>query len=325
MLLSIIIPIYNGEKFIKDCLLRILPYISDKCELIIVNDGSTDATTNILQQLKKNNNISIYNNSNMGVSYSRNFGIKKSHGKWIIFLDVDDLLSDNWYDIIRKYLNFEADVLFFSSNSNIVDLNNIEKDKIYDYILGVNKNNYFLSTPWSKIYSRKFLVDNKIFFDSNIVNGEDMLFNISVIKKCQNYKFFNESFYMYKINSSSVTHKYNSNLLLSDQNFHKVLYNVLDGSISNNSLVIKKNYCIKNALFLLINNSFYLKKYDLFIKSVKEINLYPLYNSVSINNIFNFRDLVILLYKKKLFFMIYILLKIRSLKKSKAMDTYIKV
>ena len=152
MLLSIIIPIYNGEKFIKDCLLRILPYISDKCELIIVNDGSTDATTNILQQLKKNNNISIYNNSNMGVSYSRNFGIKKSHGKWIIFLDVDDLLSDNWYDIIRKYLNFEADVLFFSSNSNIVDLNNIEKDKIYDYILGVN--------IFYQLRGQKYIVEN---------------------------------------------------------------------------------------------------------------------------------------------------------------------
>ena len=83
MKISIIIPAYNAEKFIEKC----LNSISLDCEIIVVNDGSKDNTDIIL---KKKKNITIFNNDNHGVSYSRNFGIKNANGEYIMFLDSDD-------------------------------------------------------------------------------------------------------------------------------------------------------------------------------------------------------------------------------------------
>ena len=86
--LSIIIPVYNGEKYIKRCLDSIFTQSFENYEVIIVNDGSTDNTKNILDELK-NDKLKIYNNENHGVSYSRNFGIEHSIGEYIMFVDVE--------------------------------------------------------------------------------------------------------------------------------------------------------------------------------------------------------------------------------------------
>ena len=116
MKLSIIIPTYNSATYIKQCLDSIYKNalnIIDSFEVIVVNDGSTDNTSDILNQYQFQN-LKIYTNSNHGVSYSRNYGIGKASGKYIMFVDSDDLLIENWFNIINKYLDNNIDFLLFT-------------------------------------------------------------------------------------------------------------------------------------------------------------------------------------------------------------------
>ena len=128
--ISIIIPIYNGEKFIKKCLDSILANYNKNYEVIIINDGSTDGTREILNNYKEEN-IKIINNNNNGVSFSRNLGIKLATGKYIMFVDIDDYLSSNWYEIIKEEIQkSDIEVGIFSKN----DIS-CEKNIIIDYII----------------------------------------------------------------------------------------------------------------------------------------------------------------------------------------------
>ena len=91
-LISVIIPVYNGEKYIKRCVDSILSQSYDNYEIIIINDGSSDKTLSVLREYRAYSNISIYNNRNHGVSYSRNYGMRHSNGDYIIFVDADDVM-----------------------------------------------------------------------------------------------------------------------------------------------------------------------------------------------------------------------------------------
>lgn len=104
---SVIIPAYNAEKYIKMTVESIINQTLKEIEVIIINDGSTDNTLSIINELeKKDDRIIIINNENKGVSYSRNIGIKKSRGEYLAFIDADDWIEKNYlkdtYNIAEK-------------------------------------------------------------------------------------------------------------------------------------------------------------------------------------------------------------------------------
>ena len=115
MKLSIIVPIYNVELYLEECLQSLIIDDND-IEYILINDGSTDNSLEICKKFEKQSNVKIYNNTNHGVSFTRNFGISKAKGKWVMFVDSDDLLVSKWNLKISKYFDKKEDVLFFSSN-----------------------------------------------------------------------------------------------------------------------------------------------------------------------------------------------------------------
>lgn len=213
--LSIIIPVYNVENYIKRCLDSILIYKEKNIEIILINDGSTDNSIKILEDYQKNDErIKIISRKNKGLSISRNEGIKNSQGDYIWFVD-----SDDWIDIseINELINLckknQLDILSFNfkeirgkkillvnkyinyKNSILRGLKYLE-DSVY-------KRHYKVS-PCSNIYKRRFITDNKLFFLEKVYN-EDIEHSTKSLVLAEKFMCLNKCFYYYEKRENSIT------------------------------------------------------------------------------------------------------------------------
>ena len=167
--ISIVIPVFNSQKFIKECISNILNIISNKIELIIINDNSNDDTKKICNKfVQKNNNIRLINlKKNCGVSVARNIGIRSSKGKYLIFLDSDDLLLKDTLKKINKLIedSNNKDIIFFPSYdpiNKVIDNNFlIKKFNNKSFINNIKNLNQFRLTCWNFIYKKDFLKKKK--------------------------------------------------------------------------------------------------------------------------------------------------------------------
>ena len=192
---SIIIPTYNSKNYINNCLNSITNNCDDDLEIIIVDDASTDNTIIICENFKKiNNNIRIFKlKKNRGPGYCRNLGIKKSKGKYIIFLDSDDTFYYNSIKKNKTTINkFKPDIIYHNFLRNKKPLNNnhilkffsqknLEKEKFLDICI---KHKIFFNECWKYSVSKKFLLDNKIEF-RNIRIAEDQLFGAECLNSAK--------------------------------------------------------------------------------------------------------------------------------------------
>lgn len=255
MKLSLIVPVYNAEKYLTECLTSIVAELTDEMELIIVNDGSTDSSSKICKQFECSN-VRIFENDNHGVSYSRNFGIDKAIGEYICFIDADDILSKNWSKNILENLNSAFDYIIFLSNIT----NNIEKEKLLEYTFKVDDKFHWISTPWSKIYKKELLNKYQIRFKNGVINGEDMLFNAEVILSTDNISYVDCNIYNYRVNPLSVTKTFKDRLFKSDQFFLQYLQQIFEQQ--KLSCVKYYNYCLENAIMMFLDKISLLKKED---------------------------------------------------------------
>lgn len=313
MFLSIIIPTYNCGKYINDCIESIKKVAGNDIEVIIIDDGSTDDTKTIIKKYE-NNNYKYFKNKNNGVSYSRNFGIKNAKGKYIMFVDADDVLEENWYPIIKKIKSENYDIIYFS---NYYDVDKIKQKDIIENIIGYPTVNNLgnLSSVCSKLYKRDFLLTNNIRFEEEIVNGEDLLFNLKSIFFTQNIKFIKESFYRYRINCDSATHNFNDYIFDSNSKFIKKMCNYFN-DLSSYSVNNYYTFCMFNSIYIflyrisLIKNKaerkskYYIFKkneYKVFLKKYKFRYEYGLIKNIFIYFVkFNFIDIAIFFMKIKI-------------------------
>lgn len=306
MKLSIIIPVYNCENYIEECIKSILDKIDfNISELIIINDGSTDNTKKLLEKYNNIKNMFIYNNENHGVSYSRNFGILKATGKYIMFVDSDDYLYDNWFVIYDIINTSNYDLVYLNENQIEYNLyNQIKKT------LGMSFSKYY-ATIWSKLYSRKFLLKNDIEFRNSITHGEDMIFNIECNLKSSNIFYYVDSIYFYRENFESVTHVINNNIFAN----HDVFKSELLYLLNNYSIDIKfidniMTYLDSSFIISILHKLYYVEKK----KEKREIKNYLLkLNNYSISNKYLKFDkrLLLFFYKKKFYALINIFFKIK--------------
>lgn len=300
-LLSIIIPVYNGEKYIKECLNSITKNSNiENYEIIIINDGSNDNTYKIINTYKKYN-VKIYNNTNHGVSYSRNYGIQHASGKYIMFVDSDDKLKENWYSIVMNELNDYLDMIIFTSKK-------IKQDKIYNFITGANMQNICIGAPFSKLIKREIIEKNNIQFNENLINGEDMVFNCSIIKKCNNIKIVNNSFYMYRSTPNSVTNRFDKRIIDNDYYFNIIM----------NELLYEKKDIIKfnrtNGLYTILDRISYCKQYKIAEEYYNSIDK-SFYKEKEMDYIYmsNFKRIINRMFYKEAYWMIFIILKFRNI------------
>ena len=186
---SIIVPVYNTEKYLKKCLDSLVNQTLKDIEIICINDGSLDNSLQILKEYeKKDNRIKIVNQRNQGVSIARNNGIKLASGEYIGFTDSDDYVDLDFYE-----------KLYNGANNQDMCGGEIKKSN-YQY------RKYYCF--WSYIYKKSLIINNNIIFPEKITNGEDVCFLWKAIFLSNKINYVNNTYYHYiKRNGSAVNSK----------------------------------------------------------------------------------------------------------------------
>lgn len=203
--ISVIIPVYNVEKYIEQCLDSIVNQTYQNLEIIIVNDGSNDNSLEIINRYSQNDRrIKIINLENKGVSFARNIGIKNSEGNYISFVDSDDYLNLNTYEKLVENLDGEDLIIFNygrfeNSTGEIIKEKYVSDDEMQEL---PEEKRYLYSkinhSCWNKLYKTEYLKRNEFkFFE---ILYEDVFFNLEVIYSTNNIKILNEAFYKYRVN-----------------------------------------------------------------------------------------------------------------------------
>ncbi len=303
MILSIIIPLYNCENEIKRCLSSIIDNIENsnnyqrEIEVIVVNDGSTDNSLNIAQQIANNYTfIKIISQNNLGVSEARNTGIKIATGKYIWFIDSDDYIP---YDTIRYLIQIiiknNLEILSFSSvcgtlthlenykiKQNFNDLSNI--------ISGIEYIANYQYTPylWKYIFRKQLIIDNNIYFAAGKTIGEDTLFTTSLFLLATRFASVDAECYYYVTRENSITH--NQNITHQDKLIDDYIYVAKHLSELLTTISKEKHYTRiedrRNSFifFALIKVLRYLpNRVNEVINILKQENLYP-FRQLSPNN-----------------------------------------
>lgn len=231
--LSVIVPVYNAEKYISRCIKSILSNQGIGLELIMINDGSSDRTEEIIKEYLVDDRLIYIKKKNEGVSVARNIGIMCARGTYIIFVDADDYIPDNSLkDRIKKTKN--ADLLI--SNFNIES--HREKDKVNSKIIekkeiSQNEALWALSVKskigyqgylWNKVFRRSLILDNNIFFKKDIYYGEDRLFIAEYILSCGKIELSNDYVYNYCINDTSTMSAMDN---INERNYSKIYSEII--------------------------------------------------------------------------------------------------
>lgn len=216
-MLSVIIPAYNVEKYIRRCIESVLNQELKNIEIIVIDDGSTDKTSEICKSLaKENQNITYKKIKNSGCSNARNTGLIFSKGEFIAFLDSDDWVDKNMYKhMLEKALKDDADIVICGYKKVNEDNKFLSEVRIEE---GLTKKEYidckteWFCSPCNKIYKRDILIKNKITFLSDAYIGEDMLFNFKASHYAKKIIAIDKSFYTYYMNLSSISNNYKNRL-----------------------------------------------------------------------------------------------------------------
>ena len=214
-LISVIVPVYNDERFLQPCIDSIINQSYSKLEIILVDDGSTDNSPKILDEFSaKDNRIKVYHKKNTGVSDTRNYGIERATGEYICFSDADDILAKDYvkylYSLILKY---NAQISLTLQMFGTFDRKQVET-VIENVISGENAAEKILTYNipigvYSKLFNAKFLKSQKVQFDTDLFIGEGFNYNFDAFVKAQKVAISNRKIYFYRRdNNASATTKF---------------------------------------------------------------------------------------------------------------------
>ena len=258
---SVIIPAYNSELTISQCLESVISQTYSNIEIIVVNDGAVDQTKQIVEKyINLDKRVKLFNQKNSGVSVARNNGIKNATGDYILFVDCDDWLENNMIEkmvnIQKKYnvdvvrCNFYDDRINGTTIAKMYDLSNkqINLDNFDKY----NVREHFLlnAEPIKNLVmllliKKDILINNNIYFDKSLYMMEDVVYYQKLFNTINSIYFLDEPLYHYVENENSVTH--------SVEKYEHMIYGILDtNQVLTNFL--KKNNLLTNKLKLLNAN-----------------------------------------------------------------------
>lgn len=215
-LVSIVIPCYNVKKYLRDAVESAVQQTYRNIEIILVDDGSTDGTTELCDSFgEEYDNVSVIHKENGGLSSARNAGMTKSKGEFLYFLDSDDFISDITIEsLVRKMQRNDLDTILFGSsnvneNGKPIDEEPIMQetdDRIYRgieaYEAFLNKDIYAACVPFH-FYKRAFLNEFSLTFEDGIIH-EDEYFSFSVYRFARRIMWENENYYFRRIREGSI-------------------------------------------------------------------------------------------------------------------------
>lgn len=255
--ISIIMPIYNVEKYLERGISSILNQTFKEFELILINDGSTDDSLIICNNFKSlDSRIKVINKKNEGVSSSRNLGINIAKGEFIMFVDPDDTLEEDALEYLYNLTNtYNSGVSCYKMNTYIngiskTNININEEIKIYkdnEIVESFSCNGVFLYSVCNKLYRKNLLRD--IRFNEDIRYAEDALFNFYVLSESKLVVMSNQVKYNYYINESSTVNKFNEKRvdILKAQ---CEIYNLLKSKYNNYTESITRDY-IRSSIHIM--------------------------------------------------------------------------
>jgi len=207
--ISIIIPVFNVEDYLADCLESIRKQSFDNIEIICINDGSTDKSMEILTMAAAvDRRIRIINKPNGGASSARNVGIKAARGDYIMFVDSDDSISSDACErILSAFYQSKAKIVVFGAVTNprnggdewlekAISPRNAVYDELHPDIIFKEASLPFI---WKTAFSNSFLMDNDLSFDQSIQLGEDLVFLLSAYPQADRIVFISDKLYRYRV------------------------------------------------------------------------------------------------------------------------------
>jgi len=217
-LLSVIIPIYNTRKYLRNCINSVLKQKCQNFEVILINDNSTDGSEEICKSYAKNKKIKIINNKkNLGVGLSRNKGISISSGKYLIFLDSDDFLYQGCLVGLEKLITKnkeKIDVIITKflaeappySNDYLFEFENFfsKPYKTEDFISHINRINYQTNVCWHYIIKKELITKNKLNFINAKIN-EDQEFVARLLCTMNTFTFYKNKYYFHRETPRSLS------------------------------------------------------------------------------------------------------------------------
>lgn len=210
---SFIIPAYNAENFIDTAIQSVLDMNRNDIEIIVINDGSTDKTREIVEQkIADNDNIILINIPNVGVSSARNIGLNKANGRYVLFLDADDKIVSKNMNKVLDYVDETNSILYVFdyeiNNKSCILIDNADTPQnisAKNLIKQIFTSDGQINVIWRFVVNLAFLKKNHIRFKDEITIAEDMLFNFTIIKELNKICYVPLIAYDYTITSQSVT------------------------------------------------------------------------------------------------------------------------
>lgn len=250
-MISVIVPVYNTEKYLRNCLNSIINQTYRELEIIIVDDGSPDDSGKICDEYAdRDSRIVVVHQNNKGLSGARNAGLDICKGEYVMFVDSDDTIS---LQMAEKMLfaienvdiaicDFDRITKEYANNNSVTyseenDKLYITKDEIWSTIL-IKLNN----ASWNKLY-RRTLIGN-IRFPTGLVHGEDLVFNLKYISKCNNGVIIKEKLYNYFQRKDSITQKAFTQKRFDEITIKDMVRDIVEG---NNArlLNVANKYCFR--------------------------------------------------------------------------------
>lgn len=220
---TIIVPVYNGEKRIRECLNSIVSQTYANLQVVVIDDGSSDHTLAICKEFQQHDNrIQVIEIANRGVSHARNIGIEEALGEYIQFVDGDDTIKKNATELLVHHLERNHSDLAVCGYVKLlkeikVPFNQLEWPGIYtnqEYLIHTLKDpgHHYYGVVWNKIYRRKIISDYNIRFTEDTNLGEDFIFNLSYLQHTKQVQVMRNSLYLYNCRDGITLSRYDKTI-----------------------------------------------------------------------------------------------------------------
>lgn len=256
-LVSIIVPIYNSEKYLEKCINSLINQTYQNIEVILIDDGSTDASAQICELFqKRDERVQYIRQENAGVSASRNKGIFVSKGEFIVFIDSDDYVVSNYIESLVTEIkdvdlsvcgyyevNSMADVITSSIKSERC-INTLSSEEYLEILFESDIG--YQGYVWNKLFKKDIIDKYNLKFDTDIHYNEDRLFVFEYVKSCELITIYTIPLYMHLVNNESAmgiqTKTYNSKMISEITAFERML-SLVDNKLSSLYALILTNIC----------------------------------------------------------------------------------
>ena len=261
-LVSVIIPVYNAEKYVARCLNSLINQSYKNIEIVIVDDGYKDNSYSDIKKIK-DDRIKLFSRENLGVSNARNFGLSKAKGDFITFVDIDDYVDDFMIENLVCKADKEKKSLVIGNNLELYKEQSEERKLFDGNTREIEKKDAMRNIASgigglvaNKLFSRKIIDENNIYFNKKIKVSEDQLFFLEIAEKSENIVYLNKSLYFYdRKNEDSASQKYQNNMLENFLELQRITESIFERNRMNSyeDKVILNNKIFNWFLLCLLN------------------------------------------------------------------------